>query len=324
MEQIKNTGDGLPDAGLQPFADLRIEGLTVYTDQFDPAQQRQITISFRVVNVGKEATARPFRTSIFPGDVRQESHQSILDIYYVNVPALAAGQTVYASRSITLPDGVNEFDIEVEVDVDQIGTGADGANHIARSHYKNPTPDIGRWVSIGPSRINDGGLGAIGRIHSIAVHPTTPSTMYVGGPNCGIWKTTNGGASWMPVGDSLPTLALAALAVDPVTPTRIYAVLAGIGIYCSQDGASTWTQVSADLGTPLGAGVLLIDPTMPSRLYLTAGSNGLYRSTDFGTNWTRVKTGFVDDLATDPSNPATLYGGVKRRRIQDDHQWRRW
>ena len=173
---------------------------------------------------------------------------------------------------------------------------------------------LGRWVSIGPTQIDDralGGVGAIGRIHSIAIHPTTPTTMYVGGPNCGIWKTTNGGAAWAPVGDSLPTLALAALAVDAVTPTRVYAVLAGVGIYRSDDAAETWTQIAADLGTPAGAGVLLIDPTSPSHVYLTAGPNGLFHSTDSGLNWSRVKTGFVDDLAMHPSSPGTLYAGVR-------------
>ena len=143
---------------------------------------------------------------------------------------------------------------------------------------------LGKWVSIGPTRINDGGLGAIGRIHSIAVHPTAPATMYVGGPGCGIWKTTNGGTAWKPVGDSLPTLALAALAIDPVTPSRVYAVMAGAGIYRSDDAAATWAHLADDLGTPAGKGVLLIDPRTPSRLYLTAASNGLYRSTDSGAS----------------------------------------
>jgi hypothetical protein len=170
--------------------------------------------------------------------------------------------------------------------------------------------DVGHWISIGPTHISDGGLGAIGRIHSIAIHPTTPTTMYVGGPNCGIWKTTDGGATWVPVGDSLPTLRLAALAVDPVTPTRVYAVLEGFGIYRSSNAATTWTKIADDLGTPVGAGVLLIDPTMPSRLYLTA-AQGLYRSIDSGVTWAKVKNGVIDDLVMDPASPATLYTSVE-------------
>ena len=169
----------------------------------------------------------------------------------------------------------------------------------------------GLWVPIGPTKINDGGLGSIGRIHSIAIHPTTPSTMYVGAPHAGIWKTTTSGGAWTPVGDSLPTLALAALEVDPRTPSRVYAVMAGVGVFRSDNEAATWTVVHGDLGTPSGFGVLLIDPSTPSRLYLTAASNGVFRSDDAGANWTRVKTGNVHDLVMDPSNPGTLYAGVE-------------
>jgi hypothetical protein len=168
----------------------------------------------------------------------------------------------------------------------------------------------GTWISNGPTLIADGGLGSIGRIHSIAIHPTDPQRMYVGSPTCGIWKTTNGGASWAPVGDSLPTLALAVLAVDPVTPSRVYAILTGVGVYRSEDEAVTWKLVHGDLGTPALGAVLLIDPTIPSRLYLTT-SSGLSRSDDFGANWTLAKTGTVNDLVMDPSNPATLYVGVQ-------------
>jgi hypothetical protein len=169
----------------------------------------------------------------------------------------------------------------------------------------------GQWTSIGPTRIDDGGLGAIGRIHAIAVHPATPTTLYVGGPGCGIWKTTDGGASWAPVGDTLPNLVLAALAIDPVTPSRVYAVLAGTGIFRSNDGAATWTKIAGDLGTPQGAGVLIVDPKTPSRLFVTAAGNGVFRSTDSGVTWTRVKTGSVSDLIMDPSNPDVLYAGLQ-------------
>lgn len=163
---------------------------------------------------------------------------------------------------------------------------------------------------IGPTRISDGGLGAIGRIHAIAVHRAAPSTLYVGAPGCGIWKTTDGGTSWIPVGDSLPTLELAALAIDPITPSRVYAVLAGVGIFRSDDAAGNWTKIADDLGTPLGAGVLIIDPRAPARLFLTAASNGLFRSIDSGVNWIKVKSGSVTDLIMDQSSPRTLYAGV--------------
>lgn len=169
----------------------------------------------------------------------------------------------------------------------------------------------GHWTLIGPTRINDGGLGSIGRIHAIAIHPTTPTTLYVGGPRSGIWKTTDAGATWTSVGDSLPSLGLSALTVDPVTPSRVYAVLVGVGIFRSDDAAATWTKISNDLGSPSGAGLLIVDPKTPSRLFVTAAANGVFRSDDSGVTWTRVKSGTVNDLIMDPTNPATLYAGMQ-------------
>lgn len=47
-----------------------------------------------------------------------------------------------------------------------------------------------------------------GRITGIAIHPTTPSTMYVTGARGGVWKTTDGGATWTPKSDNEISLAI--------------------------------------------------------------------------------------------------------------------
>jgi hypothetical protein len=39
--------------------------------------------------------------------------------------------------------------------------------------------------------------------------------------------------------------------------------------------------------------------------------SGVFRSTDSGVTWARVRSGSVNDLIMDPSNPATLYAGVQ-------------
>src|SRR5215208_3891820 len=76
------------------------------------------------------------------------------------------------------------------------------------------------WLSIGPAHVfgpPTAGLGtynAVGRITTIAVHPTNSSIIYAGSAGqlghegCGVWKTINGGATWTPIADGLPTLAV--------------------------------------------------------------------------------------------------------------------
>src|SRR6185295_10643196 len=64
------------------------------------------------------------------------------------------------------------------------------------------------WSYLGPGNVG-------GRTRALVIDPLRPRTMYAGGVDGGVWKTTDGGASWLPLGDLLPSLAVASLALDP-------------------------------------------------------------------------------------------------------------
>ena len=70
-------------------------------------------------------------------------------------------------------------------------------------------------------------------IAALALDPTTPTTLYAGTWEGGVFKTTDGGGSWRPVNTGLPcgpppcTVSVTALALDPTTPTTLYAGRAG-------------------------------------------------------------------------------------------------
>src|SRR5436190_7286750 len=76
------------------------------------------------------------------------------------------------------------------------------------------SPPAWRWL--GPGNIG-------GRIRSLAINPATPATMFAGGVGGGIWKTTNGGATWAPMDDFMAVLSVASLVINPVTPSVMYA-----------------------------------------------------------------------------------------------------
>jgi photosystem II stability/assembly factor-like uncharacterized protein len=171
----------------------------------------------------------------------------------------------------------------------------------------------GQWLSIGPTRIDNGGAGAVGQLTAIAIHPTEPTTMYVGGGRCGLWKTTDGGATWTAIGDSLPTMAIAAIAIDPFNPSQVYVATDntvfgfGGGVFRSVDGGVGWAMISGDQQAKVIFGVLIVDPANPSILYLTSGQ-GVRRSTDAGANWQLSRSGgSVTGLVLDPTNTNTLY-----------------
>ena len=119
------------------------------------------------------------------------------------------------------------------------------------------------WSFIGPqpisTRSNFTGevfgspFAATGRITSIAIDPKG-GLVVAGAASGGVWLSTNDGASFVPVFDAQPTLAVGAIALDPTSsPTTIYVAtgegnssidsLYGQGIFMSVDLGQHWTQL---------------------------------------------------------------------------------
>ena len=181
------------------------------------------------------------------------------------------------------------------------------------------------WQPIGPAPI---GTAATGRLSTIAVHPTDPSVLYIGGAQGGVWKSVDGGASWSPLTDGECSLAMGSIAIDPRTPDIVYAGTGelhfsgdsyyGCGVLRSIDGGSTWTQLgSSHFDTNIGGArisAILIDPPTAGSATATtvyaATSVGVYRSMDSGLDWTRTLVGIATDLVLDPVTPSTLYAAI--------------
>ncbi|MFL6799053.1 MAG: FG-GAP-like repeat-containing protein [Xanthobacteraceae bacterium] len=194
---------------------------------------------------------------------------------------------------------------------------------------------ITRWNSIGPARISEvqqqNALTASGRINSIALHPTDPNTIYVGAATGGVWRTSDGGANWLPLTDDQCSLEIGAVAVDPVSPNIIYAGTGdpqigsaaindrpgGCGILRSIDGGTSWTLIAGTSSFP-GSRVekLVIDPTTAgsttsTTIFAATTNKGLQRSTDSGATWTQVLSGGdATDVVIHPNNPQFVFAAI--------------
>ncbi|MHA7058303.1 VPS10 domain-containing protein [Aquimarina sp. M1] len=130
----------------------------------------------------------------------------------------------------------------------------------------------------------------MGRVSSIGFHPTDPNIFWVGAAFGGIWKTTDGGQSYINLNDNLPHTAVSDIIVDSTNPDRIIIALSdivwygpsGIGIYESNDGGVTFTPTNLTFTLPQNIRIYEIDvhPDDSSE-FLVATSNGLYRTTDY-------------------------------------------
>lgn len=193
--------------------------------------------------------------------------------------------------------------------------------------------DAGKtWKAIGLKE-----SGAVGRI---VVDPADPNTVYVAalghifGPNPerGIFKSTDGGATWKKVLYVDDRTGGIDVAFDPSNPKVMYAGMwqayrkpwimesggPGSGLYKSIDGGETWTRLSGG-GLPEGVlGRINVAPTSnPNRIYamIEAKKGGLYRSDDGGKTWAlindkndyRQRAWYFNTVFADPKNPDTVY-----------------
>jgi len=159
---------------------------------------------------------------------------------------------------------------------------------------------VNQWTSNGP----EGGW-----IRPLAIAPVSPTTLYAGTCGNGLFKSTDGGASWTAL-TSLVDDCIYALAITPSNPAILYA--GGTrGVFKSTDGGAHWVLVNS-----YGAiSALAVDPRNPMVLYALANGfdgAGIYKSTDGGASWTisfSATSGPLPTLVIDPQDPTTLYAG---------------
>ncbi len=141
-----------------------------------------------------------------------------------------------------------------------------------------------------------------------------------GGKNGGIFKSTDGGKTWRPLTNGLPTgpasVEQANLAVAPSNPSRIYAAIAtGIdtALYRSDDAGENWSKVTSDLrpAERIGGGDLpvpAVDPKNPDVVY--SASIVTWKSVDGGKTWTGIRGAPGGDdyqsIWINPNNPQIM------------------
>ena len=192
------------------------------------------------------------------------------------------------------------------------------------------------WSSIGPQPINTpyGASVVSGRVTALAIDPSNPSIVYLGGAQGGVWKTTNGGAIWSPLTDTQASLAIGSIALDPTNSSTVYVGTGeenfsgdsyyGAGILKSTDGGTTWAHICGPFCGPVaqdgyyggGAriGGLAIDPGNNQVLLAAVAlvfNHGIYRSTDGGNTWTKVLSGDPGTAVIfDPVNAGVAYAAL--------------
>jgi photosystem II stability/assembly factor-like uncharacterized protein len=140
--------------------------------------------------------------------------------------------------------------------------------------------------------------------------------MLGGGPDCGIYKTTDGGKSWEDISENsgLPSRPLGkiGITVSPVNSNRLWALVEANngGVYTSDDAGSTWSLINDERKLRQRAfyySRIYADPKDENTVY--ALNTGFYKSVDGGKTFDKriiVPHGDNHDLWIDPQNPMRM------------------
>ncbi len=198
--------------------------------------------------------------------------------------------------------------------------------------YENKNSINGDWENMGITE-SEGGYSGLGRFNVIEFHPTNENIFWAGSPSGGLWQTSDGGNSWIPLTDNNQVLGVSDIAIpnDFETSNTMY-ILTGdrdegsmsslggasndnhsIGILKSTDAGNSWqaTGLNYDVTEEALLKRLLIHPTNPEILYC-ASTNGIFKTTNSGDNWNLIKEGKFFDLEFKPQDEDnTLYASSK-------------
>jgi photosystem II stability/assembly factor-like uncharacterized protein len=205
----------------------------------------------------------------------------------------------------------------VPAQIFDVTQGADGALLFAAT-------TSGLYVSPdGGSQWTQSNTGDLSFVLSIAADPTRAPILYIGGPNGQVYRTADGGFSWIRAASGLPAEDIVHLAIAPWDKT--YAVTASGGLYATSDDGRNW--FSTKNGVPFPAIALGPDPSRPWVVYL-ATSGGVYRSESGALQWEARNQGlgssFVFSVAVDPSNPSHVFAGTDRGLFQSLNEGGEW
>jgi photosystem II stability/assembly factor-like uncharacterized protein len=154
-------------------------------------------------------------------------------------------------------------------------------------------------------------------VNALAIHPRDSQQVYAG-TTVGVFRSTDGGASWVETVAGMESVYVVAVAIDPRSPDVMFAGTSG-GMYRSEDGGARWTIINEGLikgqvGTAMSLGVnaISVNPDDPLQLVIATGK-GLFVSANRGATWQPRAAGsgtsFMTALQRDPADPSRLYAG---------------
>lgn len=184
------------------------------------------------------------------------------------------------------------------------------------------------WELLGPK--NTGG-----RITDVAISSSDNNILYVSTPVGGVFKSTDGGLSWVSIFEDIGKPSVGCIELAPSNNNTIYlgtgdpvasatsGAFIGDGMYKSTDAGDTWSPIGLENTEHIAR--ICVDPIDENKLFVAAtgtlyGKNnerGVYRSLDGGATWEQVlfvsDSTAIIDLIVNPNNTDTIFAAAWER-----------
>lgn len=159
---------------------------------------------------------------------------------------------------------------------------------------------LSSWTELGPAPIPNGQTEVLvttvsGRTTAIAVHPENPDIAYVGTAQGGLYRTLDGGATWVPLMDGAQSLAIGAVAFAPSDPSIVYVGTGeanlsadsffGVGVYRINDAVGASPVLTGPINPPVATGIngttsfsgvaiskIVVHPMDPATIFVSSAS----------------------------------------------------
>lgn len=184
------------------------------------------------------------------------------------------------------------------------------------------------WENVGPNKMEGQG----GRMLCHAFDPQNSQVIWAGSATGGLWLTENGGDTWQPMTDQIPSTGVGAVAVNPLNANTLLIgtgegfgqdysfTRSGLGVFKSTNRGLTWVQTDFDhqFAEHVSSFKIVWNYADTNIVWLAA-TNGFWRSTDGGKTWTNKlgdgtnQQNFIcTDLVQHPTDPQKLYISITR------------
>ncbi|HWI16512.1 MAG TPA: hypothetical protein VNT81_02105, partial [Vicinamibacterales bacterium] len=259
--------------------------------------------------------------------------------FYIGMATAGVYKTTNAGTTFT-----NVFDHEGSSSVGAVAIAPTDANLVWVGTGEPNNRQSSSWGD-GVYKSTDGGrtwankgLRDTKQIARIIVDPSDFNVVYVAAPGNlwgpggerGVYKTTDGGATWTRVLHVDDDTGATDMVMDPVNPNTLYAATyqrrraqwgmngggPGSGIWKSTDAGRTWAKIEAGIPAgPKGRIGLAIYRANPNVLYATVEhpeQSGVYRTDNAGAAWrklsdTNPRPMYFSKIRIDPQSDSRIY-----------------